>query len=194
MKKTKLFFQDKYVGSFRVGSNQHVKRPTFVAKVRSAIETVALYSVLTLTVVASVIFITKGTDSAQAEVVDNLSPKVEEMKWEVVKTIKDCERREYVESDGLITFDPSESGNKSVEPPSIGLLQFKITTVQYYHNLIYKKPITRTEAVILALDDKKSSQLAYDIMFKTKSSVKDWHTCGNKKEVQDILKIIKKLQ
>ena len=189
-----LFVCDGKVPKRKFRGNQHVKKYTFAQKFMSGVESVALYSVLTLAVVASVVMITKGTDSAKASsvVVDNLSGKVEELRWQVVSTIKDCERIDHTKDDGLITYDPSKT-NKKVEPPSIGLFQYKITTVQYYYKKIYGKVITRTEAVIIALDDEKSTQLTYDIIFKSGAGTKDWVTCGNRKAVQDTLLTLKKL-
>lgn len=198
----KLFHNDKYLGSFKTGkrqfqSNQYKKKYTFKQKVSLFFQTVATYSFLALIVV--IIFKLGGIANpitkveARDVLVDNLNAKVESLKEEVVNAIRACESAGNKENDGLITFDPHKTNTK-VQPASIGTLQFKIATVQHYYKTIYGKTITPKEAVLIALDDEKSGKLAYDIIFKSGSGTKDWHTCGNSKKVQDTLLVIKKLQ
>ena len=119
--------------------------------------------------------------------IDNLTPKIEELKGKLVADIQKCESAGHKENDGIIIFD---SNNEA----SIGTLQFQRKTVQHYYKTLYGKTITPKEAVLIALDDEKAEQLAHDIIFKDIKGVSNWYNCANKTDAQGRIKIIKELQ
>jgi len=83
--------------------------------------------------------------------------------------LESCESAGFSEEDAPIIFD---SNNKA----SIGVFQFQKATIIHYFKTLYKEDITPKEAVMIALDEKKSRQLAEDIVFS--SGLSDWKTCA----------------
>lgn len=119
-------------------------------------------------------------------IIDHLPAKIEQLKAEVLDTLKNCESRTHTESDGLIVMD---SNNEL----SIGLFQFQILTVQHYYKSIYQQEITRKEAVEIALNEQKSRQLANDIIF-TAQGIRNWANCATKHELNQKVAFIKNLE
>lgn len=120
--------------------------------------------------------------------VDSLDRKIDELKNNLIDDLVSCESAGHKEDDGIIIFD---SNNKA----SIGQLQFQITTVQHYMKVIHGETITRKEAVLIALDEKKARALAGEIIFGGDSKgLGNWFNCTNKKDLDTQLSIIKKLQ
>ena len=78
--------------------------------------------------------------------VDNLGPKVQELKHEVLNKLRACESGGANSETGLIVFD---SNNKA----SIGSYQFQKATVVHYAKLLNNKQISGKEAVMIALDE-----------------------------------------
>lgn len=120
--------------------------------------------------------------------------QMDKMKFMIVEEVRGCEGQSYKESDGLVTFDPKIGGKNDATAMSYGTLQFKKSTVIYYYKLLYGKVITSKEAVLIALDDERSGQLATDIMFKTKNMANDWATCAAKWDTNNKIKIIKRFE
>jgi hypothetical protein len=126
-------------------------------------------------------------------VLDNLTAKVDELKASLIKDIFDVERAGHIESDGLITWDPNPN-RKSVQIASIGLCQFKVSTVQYYMTKLHQQTLTGKEAVLLALDEEKCKQLMNDVIFTEKDGWKNWLNSGIKVNAASRLAIIRELQ
>lgn len=118
--------------------------------------------------------------------VDNLTPKIAELKSNLVNAIQKCESKGHKESDGIIIFD---SNNEA----SIGTMQFQRKTVVYYYKILYGKTITPKKAILIALDDEKAEQLAHDIIFKDSKGVNNWFNCANKIDAKGRLATIKEL-
>jgi cell division protein FtsL len=127
--------------------------------------------------------------------IDNLGPKIEELKNEVLDLLVGCESKNsgYTDNDGLITFDPSESGNKKVEIPSIGLYQFKKATVIAYVARLDNKKISGKEAVLLAIDETSARELASRIIFETQGGIYNWLNCSKTNDIVKKVEFIKKL-
>jgi len=125
--------------------------------------------------------------------VDNLTPKIANLKGELLATLKQCESGGRSEDFGLVTFDPHPT-NKKVQVASFGSYQFKASTVQHYYKTLYGQDITGKEAILIALDDNKAGQLASDIIFKTSRSVSEWFNCSNKHDLKSKVAVIKNLE
>lgn len=135
-------------------------------------------------------------NTAEAEQIDTLKDKVETLKWEVIDGIKAHESKGYNEDDGLIVYDPLQSNpskTKKKDIASIGSFQMKQTTIIYYYKKLYNEDITMKEAVLIALDDQKARQLAYDIVFKA-DGIKNWLNYANKQTTKSKLSTIKELE
>ena len=79
--------------------------------------------------------------------------KIDSLEKSVVEAVRKCEQSSYNESDGLVTFDPTNSQYHAIQTQdkhsivdkgefSYGTLQFKKTTVIYYYKSLYGKVIT----------------------------------------------------
>lgn len=113
--------------------------------------------------------------------------KVDTLKAEVVALLRACESSGFKETDGLIIFDSNKVA-------SVGTLQFQKKTVIYYYKTLYGKDISGKEALLIALDDTLSGQLATDIMFTTKNKAgKDWYNCTVRHNLDAKIDIINKL-
>lgn len=132
--------------------------------------------------------IVKTVEAEKIITQDNLTPKIEELKKDIVNTIQACESKGHSEEDGIIVFD----SNKQM---SIGTLQFQKKTVQYYYKSLYNKEISPKEAVIIALDDSKAEQLAYDIIFSSNAKGwSNWYNCSKKHAIESKIAIIRSLE
>ena len=128
---------------------------------------------------------------------EKLALKIDGLKNELVESLRKCESAGRKEQDGIIIYDPlvsNPSATSKRDVPSIGTLQFKQSTVIYYYKTLYNKVITGKEAAMIALDDKKASELAKEIMFKTKNRADDWMNCSNKLGLNSQIELIKKLE
>jgi hypothetical protein len=147
----------------------------------------ALGTIFTMGDVTSIVYAQNSSSNAVLGQ-ETFDSKIQSIKNKVVEEIKGCEGAGYTEKDGVIIFD---SNNKA----SIGLLQFQKNTVIYYYKVLYGKDITGKEAILIALDDTKATELARDIMFKTGNKAgKDWVTCSRKNDSDSKIDIIKQLE
>jgi len=124
-------------------------------------------------------------------ILDNLTGKINEKKGELVKELRECESKGYVESDGLVTWDPNPK-NKKVQIASFGLYQFKVSTVQFYYKKFYNKDVTGLEAIQIALSEEKSAELASEIIFRD-GALNNWYNCTKAKGLQSKLDVINSL-
>lgn len=123
----------------------------------------------------------------EAEVQDTLKEKVNQLKSEVLDTLKSCESGGYSEDDGIIIFD---SNNQA----SIGSYQFQKKTVIHYYQTLYGKTITPKEAVIIALDEEEARKLANDVIFQDSKGISNWFNCSKKHNLKAKVDIIKELE
>ena len=120
-------------------------------------------------------------------ILDNLKEKINEFKGKLVSDIRNCERANFNEDDGLIIFDSNKVA-------SIGTYQFQKKTVIYYYKLLYGQDITGKEAILIALDDQKAGELATKIIFEQEKGLDNWLNCSKKVGAYAQLKVIKDLE
>jgi len=129
--------------------------------------------------------------------------KIDSLEKSLVEGIHQCERQNYTESDGLVTFDPTDAQYAKVQGKqhfvnkgefSFGTYQFKTSTIQYYYKTFYGKVVTGKEAILIALDDQKSADLTQDVLFKTTDGWKNWSNCSNMLKLVDQIVAIKKIK
>lgn len=124
-----------------------------------------------------------------AENTDTLSIKVEQMKKEVVNQISNMENKTNIP----IVIDDNKAGTlPKKDKVSIGCMQFKISTVQHYENVLYKVTMNDNEAVVLALDCEKAKELAQEIIFNTVGGLWNWSVAT--KEIGTKVEVIKELE
>lgn len=166
----------------QIKRNKRENRLITCFKVISLILLLAIaYNYLTTPKMPETITITKE--------IDNLTPKIEQLKAEVLDTLQACESNGYTDDIGLIKFDSNAKA-------SIGLYQFQKATVISYYKTLYNKNITGKEAVIIALDTPQARQLASDIIFKAGKAdkgINNWYNCNNKHQLSAKVEFINKL-
>lgn len=124
--------------------------------------------------------------------VDSFDGKVEKLKDEVVNKIAQCETKNAPQDMAIVKYDNNSRGTltgKNVA--SIGVMQFKIGTVQHFYKELYGKDISNYEATLIALDNDKAKKLAKEAIFGIKGAVFHW-TCANDEIIGEVT-IIKKL-
>jgi hypothetical protein len=127
----------------------------------------------------------------QAESRDTLASKIEELKNEVVETIRQCESQG--KKDLIYTFDPDpRQPNKS--QASFGQFQYKLKTIVDYTKILKGETITERQALDIALDENKARELTKDIIFKdTGKAYNNWYNCSKKHNIATKVGIIKSL-
>ena len=116
----------------------------------------------------------------------NLEGKIEELKADVVERLKQCESTDATEDDAVI--NPHDGGS-----PSFGLLQFKLDTVQRYVKKFDGKDLTRYEALLLAMDEERSRELAERVIFDEIGGVFNWENCARKENLAPRIEVIREL-
>lgn len=187
-----------YNGKRQKDMYQHLtKFGVFKLKVKRFIKTVFVLTVW-LGVIFGIVMIArefypKVEYKDKEVIVDNLSEKIEELKWDVVNKVWDKERAGKLEKDALITWDPNPN-NPKVEIASIGTCQFKIPTIIYYEKKLYNVDMNRYDATMLALSDSKCKDLMYDIIHKDPIGWQNWLNSCKKVDCKGRLAIINDLQ
>lgn len=119
-------------------------------------------------------------------ITDTLQSKIETLKGGIIADIKLGESLGKPESAGLIVYDT----NKEM---SIGSYQWQIKSVQYYYKKLYKKDITRKEAILIALDDDEAGKLTYDVVFGEKEGWRNWYNTSKKYNIPARLALLEQL-
>lgn len=119
----------------------------------------------------------------------NISAKVDQMKNEVIGNIANLENETNIP---LVIDDNKKGTLPRKDKISIGCMQFKISTVQHYYNVLKKGEISDMDAVILALDCEKAKSLAREIVFETTGGLWNWSVAT--KEMGTRVEIIKSLE
>ncbi len=97
-----------------------------------------------------------------------------------------CETKGIKEPDAAIILD---TNNKM----SIGRYMYQITTVQYYYQKIYDEEITRVEAIQIAIDKERATELTRAILFTQKGGAKNWFICSKKLNLESQINLINKI-
>jgi flagellar basal body-associated protein FliL len=144
------------------------------------------------------------TDTVTKDISSEMfAQKIDTLEKALVDGLYQCESAGYKESDGLVTFDPTDAQYEKIkgkqhfvtkDEMSYGGLQLKPSTVIYYSKSLYNKTVTVKDAIILAFDDQKAKQLTQDIVFKTKDGWKNWLNCSNKMSLESQIQAIKKIK
>lgn len=148
-------------------------------------------------VVSSIIAFSVSTSKVTAnvsEVIDLTPQKVAELKRDLVQRLSQCENPK--QNAGLITYDNNAKGSLTGQNlPSIGLLQFKISTVKSAYQTFNGSTLTDAEAVTLAMDKEKIFTLAEQIIFSGKDTkgIAHWYNCSNRLGLEVEVKFLKKL-
>lgn len=176
-------------GRYRTQTKWEVFKTRVTRGVRRALQLLAISGSATLVILVWYMYQAPPMiEYVQAEIVeiDNLTPKIEELKDEVLDTLKKCESSEATEDDAIIIMDT----NKKL---SYGLYQFQRTTVQHYSKTLMGQELTNKQAVEVALDGERSRELTSQILFRTDKGYRNWLNCSKRHGLKDKIALIKKL-
>ena len=113
--------------------------------------------------------------------------KIQEQQDKVLTTLSTCETGKVKEQDAALIFD---SNNEA----SIGRFQFQVKTVQLYVKKFENKEISRLDAIQIALDQEKATELARKIIFEDDGkAINNWYNCNQKHGLKARVEIIKEL-
>lgn len=127
----------------------------------------------------------------KVEAQDTLSGKIEDLKNEVVETIRKCESQGN--NNLIYTFDP-DPRQPSKQQASFGVYQYKLKTIVDYKKILHNETITERQALDIALDANQAKELTKDIVFKdTGKAVGNWYNCMNKHNLKEKVALIKSL-
>ncbi len=106
--------------------------------------------------------------------VDNLAPKIEDLKDKVVEELAQCESENASQDTALVNYDNNKKGTLTGRHiASIGVMQFKVQTVQSFYKTLHKENLTNYEATLLALDNNRAKELAKESVFGIQGAL--WH-------------------
>lgn len=119
--------------------------------------------------------------------------KIEKLKDEVVEAIAQCESKNAPQDTAIVEYDNNSKGTLTGKHiASIGVMQFKVGTVQDFHKTLHKKTLTNYEATLLALDNKRAKQLAREAIFGIQGAL--WHWSCATPEMGAKVTMIKNLE
>ena len=124
--------------------------------------------------------------------IDTLPQKIEELKDEVVEEIAECESNNASQDVALVVYDNNSKGTLTGKHvASIGVMQFKVATVQMFYKTLHGKELTNYEATTLALGNDRAKELAKEAIFGIKGAL--WHWSCATEEMGNRVTIIREL-
>jgi hypothetical protein len=124
----------------------------------------------------------------KAEVKPNYEENIKKEKKAILDDLSiGCESKGHSDPDGIIIFD---SNNEA----SVGRFQFQRATVKYYVKMFDGRDISNSEAIAIAIDKVKATELAEKILFLDGGkSEKNWYTCDRKMNIGARVQLLKNL-
>ena len=126
--------------------------------------------------------------TAKAEVKPNYEENIKREKKAILDDLSiGCESKGHSDPDGIIIFD---SNNEA----SVGRFQFQRATVKYYVKMFDGRDISNSEAIAIAIDKVKATELAEKILFLDEGkSEGNWYTCDRKMNIGARVQLLKNL-
>lgn len=97
-----------------------------------------------------------------------------------------CETKGVKEPDSALVLD---TNNKM----SIGRYQWQRESVIYYYEKFYGESIGMLEALEIAIDYERATELTRDVLFNEPNGYKNWWTCSQRLNIADRVSIINSL-
>lgn len=102
-----------------------------------------------------------------------------------------CETLDVEDPDGAIIYDTAAKGD--VRRMSIGRFQWQRRTIKHYIQLRDGRDITNREAIEIAIDPEKATDLARYVIFERGEVKRNWYNCTNKLDLDTRVELINKL-
>lgn len=103
---------------------------------------------------------------------------------EILQQLAQCETGGVAEPDGSIILD--DNGKIS-----IGRYQWQIESVQFYAEKLYGIKLSRSEAIALAIDNERSTELTRQVLFSEPNGYRNWLNCSQKHNLKEQINLIK---
>lgn len=113
--------------------------------------------------------------------------KIEGVKKKIISDLAKCETGRLADPNGAIIFDSNDEA-------SVGALQYQRGTVKIFVKKYEGKDYTNAEAITLAIEYDRASDLAEKILFTEKDGWKNWYNCGRKIGLAEKIAIIKEIE
>lgn len=125
--------------------------------------------------------------AVEAPTIDPFKNKITALQDQVLEELSlGCESKGAREPDALIIFDSNEKA-------SIGRFQYQIATVQHFVHYFTGEHITRHEAITIAMDKDRATELTRRVLFETELGWENWWICSNRLDIPAKLDMIKKV-
>ena len=182
-------------------TNYRDRQGKFTRKSRFAkvILTLAAISLVVTAIVHANNFVDADADYMRAEEVQKeaglmaemlLGKKLEKYKVEqqdkILATLQQCESGGYDDPDGIIIMDSNDKH-------SIGRFQWQKASVIYYMDKFYGKDITHSEAIAIAIDEERVTELTRKVLFKQDVGWKNWYNCSKRHNLKEKISIVNEL-
>lgn len=118
---------------------------------------------------------------------DEIAAKITKLENDVLSTLQNCESGGHPDPDGIIIFD---SNNEA----SVGRFQWQRASVIHYYKTLYSETINKSQAIAIAINSEKATQLTRDVLFTTKNGWKNWYICSTKNGIPAQVELINKLK
>ena len=122
-----------------------------------------------------------------------MEARLEMLKDGIIEELAECESNNAPQEEALVTYDNNSRETLTEKHvASLGVLQFKVATVQQFWKQLYGEEISNYEATILALDNERAKILAKEAIIGIKGAI--WHWSCATKEMGIKIEIIRDLE
>lgn len=121
-----------------------------------------------------------------AEVKKAIAEKVKGLQDEVLADLAHCESGGIEEPDATIILDVNGR-------MSIGRFQWQRESVMHYFKKLYDEEISRVEAIKIAIDQERATELTRTVLFTEEGGWTNWRNCGNKLGIASRIDLINRI-
>lgn len=131
-----------------------------------------------------------------------LETKIRSLKDSLLDDLRHEEIKGYENNSLVIVFDPLEkdlaqcrrTGGVRLHCYSTGDYNFKIATVQHYYLKFYSEVLNDKEAMLIAMDDDLSRELAEKVIFDEVGGIWNWRNSAEKINAAQRIEFIRELE
>jgi hypothetical protein len=110
-----------------------------------------------------------------------------EMEDEVLATLAGCETGGVADQDGALIMDTNNEF-------SIGRYQWQRPSVKYYIEKLEDRKITNQEAIMIAVDYDRATELTRKVLFQEPEGWRNWYNCSRKHNLASRIEAINKIR
>ncbi len=134
-----------------------------------------------------------NTNDIEERINERIEAKITVLENELLETLSiGCETLGVEDPDGAIVYDTAASGDS--RRMSIGAFMFQRRTIKHYIKMRDGINITNAEAIAIAIDREKASDLARYVIFEKGKVKNEWYNCNIKNSLDGQVKLINSLR